>query len=59
MRNGCCNVTLHSHLDGVINLPFATFLEQTNSILRFKLVIIYYEAAKNCHPDHEQGQPGS
>lgn len=46
MRNGNCLVFLQADEDGVINLPFATSLEQTNSYLRFKLVIFkYYEAA--------------
>lgn len=31
MRNGHYDLLLQTYLDGVINLPFATFLEETDS----------------------------
>jgi len=34
MRNGLKIIPLQTDLDSLINLPFATFLEQTDSYLR-------------------------
>jgi len=41
MRNGCCDLFLQTHLDGVINLPFATFLLRTDSYQHY-LTYNYY-----------------